>query len=96
MANFATVVRNPKLYWAWTFVVLVALVAAYPVDPYVFGFASLGLAWATGGIGIVGLAAVVLSKTATARARLAVGAALLIAGVALAVSFRILGGFRWA
>lgn len=84
------------LYWAWSLVVVVALGAAYLFDPHVFGLASLGLAWATGVVGVVGLVAVVLSNAVSTRTRLAVIAALLVTGAAVAVSLRILGGFRWA
>jgi hypothetical protein len=89
-------VRRPALYVGWAFLVAAGLVAAYRMDPYVFGFASLGLAWATGAVAIVGVAAVVLSRRSSGSARLLVAVALLVAAVALAIAFRILGGFNWA
>ena len=89
-------VRNPKTYWVWTLIVVAALGGAYPIDPYVFGFVSLGLAWATGGVAVLALVAVVLSRAASARAKVAVCLALLVAGLAIALSLQVLGGFHWA
>ena len=88
--------RDPRTYWAWTLIVLVSLGCAYPIDPYVFAFVSLGLAWLTGGVAVIGLVAVVLSKAAPARSKVGVGMALVVAGLAIAASLKALGGFRWA
>lgn len=90
------VARSPAFYVGWAVLVAGGLAVAYRVDPYVFGFASLGLAWATGAVAMVGIAAVVLSRRATGRAKLLVTASLLVAAAALAIALRILSGFKWA
>ena len=54
------VLSSPALYCGWALVVAAALAGTYPVDPYVFGFTALGLAWLTGAVVIAAVAAMAL------------------------------------
>lgn len=90
------VLRGTAFYVVWALFVILGLLASYQVDPFVFGFFSLASAWATGCVVLVGLVLVVLSRGADARSRLVVASALLVAALAVALSLRVLGGFKWA
>lgn len=86
---------SPRLYIGWSAFVMMALVASYNFDPYVFGFATLGLAWATGLVAIGGLV-VICSRSASKGSRLVVAVAVLVACLAVAASIAVLDGFKWA
>lgn len=51
------ILSSPWMYGGWAVLVVGALVGTYPVDPYLFGFTALGLAWLTGAVTIVAVAA---------------------------------------
>lgn len=89
------VLRAPAFYVVWALFVIVGLLSAYWIDPYIFGLFSLGSAWATGVVTLSGLVAVVFSRRSQAHAKLVVGSALLVAAVAVAIALRVLGGFHW-
>src|SRR5688572_26000428 len=83
-------ITAPILYAAWAAIVIAALVGTYPVDPYVFGFTTLGLAWLTGGMWLLGLVACVLPGAASRGGRVAILGALIIAASAVGVALRVL------
>jgi hypothetical protein len=89
-------IGNAAVYWVWALLVVVALVSAYFVDPYVFAFTTLILGVASCLVGVSGLAVVVFSKTTSHRRKVSIAAALVIAAVAIVISLEILGGFNWA
>ena len=91
------VLSSPVLYGGWAALVVAALVATYPIDPYVFGFTALGLAWLTGAITIVAVSALALwgwDWTWTRRLLVVVAVAVSVAAVAQALA--ILRTFSWA
>jgi hypothetical protein len=91
------VLSSPLLYGAWAVFVVCALVGTYPVDPYVYGFTALGLAWLTGALTIVAVAALGFwgwEWTWTRRLVVIVAMGVSIAAVAQALA--ILRTFRWA
>lgn len=90
------VLRAPLAYVAWAFCVVAGLLVAYPLDPYIFGFAGLALALATGAVAALGLLFVMFSCGSSARAKLVVAVSLLVAAAAVAAAIRVLGGFKWA
>jgi hypothetical protein len=90
------VLRASAFYVVWALFVTASLLAAYRIDPYVFGFASLAFAWATGAVAVAGLAAVVFSRGSSGRSKVLVAGALLVAAAAVAVALHTLGGFTWA
>jgi hypothetical protein len=80
-----TLLTSPTPYVVWAGVVSSALFASYYNDPYVFGFTTLGLAWLTAAMGLLGLAdrAIILG-------------ALAVAAAAIAKALDTLSGFNWA
>jgi hypothetical protein len=87
---------SPVLYVIWALTVLAALCGSYFADPYVFGLATLGLAWLTAAVGILGISIILVSKRLRTRDRAVILAALVIAAAAIAEAFRRLGTFNWA
>jgi hypothetical protein len=88
---------SPLLYGGWAVFVVGALVGTYPVDPYLYGFTALGLAWLTGAVTIAAVAALALwgwDWTWTRRLLVAGAVAASIATVAQALA--ILRTFKWA
>ena len=91
------VLSSPALYWGWAIVALAALFLSYPIDPYVFGFTALGLAWLTGAVTIAAVAAVALwAWEWTWPRRLLVVSGVAIAVFAVAQALAILRTFKWA
>lgn len=90
------ILRAPTFHVAWAGVVVIGLLAAYRLEPYIFGLVSLVFAWATAAVAVAGLFMVVLSREASRRARLIVAGSLLLAGTAVAVALQLLRGFSWA
>lgn len=88
-------IAAPIGYVAWTAIVILALVGTYPVDPYVFGFTTLGLAWLTGAVALAGILACFLRETSRA-AKAVILVSVLIAAGAVAVALDVLSGFSWA
>lgn len=88
--------RAPLFYINWALLVALALPLSYKTDPYIFGLATLGLAWATGAIALTGLFLVVLSRDSRPRSKALVAGALVLASAAVAIALRLLGGFKWA
>ena len=86
-------VTSPVSYGVWAVVVLAALVGTYPVDPYLYGFTTLGLAWLTGPVALVGLAGIALAEGWARRLRIFVYVA--IAAGAVAEALAILSKFKW-
>jgi uncharacterized membrane protein AbrB (regulator of aidB expression) len=93
--RLTTRLAAPSLYISWAVFVVIALVVAYSSDPYVFGFAAIGLAWLIGTISVVGVSAILLTQPAP-HARVLVVTALLVAVIAIAVAFGVLRTFSWA
>ncbi len=87
---------DPRVYVAWLVVLVGALFAAYAIDPYVFGFAVLGLGAATGLLCFSGGLFVVLNPGASRWARGTVLVSLLLAVALVVGSLAVLGTFRWA
>ena len=91
------VLSSPVLYGGWAVFVVCALVGTYPVDPYVFGFTALGLAWLTGAMTIAAVAALGFwgwEWSWTRRLLVIVAIGVSIGAVAQALA--ILRTFRWA
>ncbi|HEV8397727.1 MAG TPA: hypothetical protein VGQ37_25765 [Vicinamibacterales bacterium] len=87
---------SPFLYGGWAVFVVAALVVSYPVDPYVFAFTALILAWVTGAIVIAAVAAVALwAWDWSWRRRLLVVAPVALAVVAVAQALAVLRTFTW-
>lgn len=89
-------VTSPWFYVIWAAIVAAALYGTYFSDPYVFGFTTLGLAWLTGTVGVVGLGACVLSKRLNMVGRLVIVAAVALAAAAVARALATLSTFKWA
>ena len=91
------VLSSPALYWGWAIFAVAALLLSYPIDPYVFGFTALGLAWLTGAVTIAAVAAVALwAWEWTWPRRLLVVSAVAVAVFAVAQALAILRTFKWA
>jgi len=91
------VLSSPRLYGAWAVFVVCALVGTYPVDPYLYGFTALGLAWLTGALTIMAMAALGFwGWEWTWPRRLFVILAMGVAIAAVAQALAILRTFRWA
>jgi hypothetical protein len=91
------VVGSPITYGTWAVLVVGALVGTYPVDPYVFGITTLGLAWLTGAVAIVAVGALAFwgwEWTRTRRLLVVAGVAAAVAAVARALA--ILRTFSWS
>lgn len=86
---------SPMPYVVWTLLVSAALYGTYFSDPYVFGFTTLGLAWLTGAIAVLGLGACLFS-TPGPRDRVIIVVALVLSGAALARALAVLSTFKWA
>ena len=89
-------VTSPTPYVVWATVVSAALFGTYFSDPYVFGFTTLGLAWLTAAVGLVGLATCVFSSRPRSRDRAIIVGALTVAAAAIAKALATLSGFNWA
>jgi len=88
---------SPVLYGGWALVVVAALAGTYPVDPYVFGFTALGLAWLTGALAIVAVGAMALwAWDWSWTRRLLVVGGVVVAVAAVARALAILRTFSWA
>jgi hypothetical protein len=88
---------SPLLYGGWAVLVVGALVGTYPVDPYLYGFTALGLAWLTGVVTIAAVAALALWGWAwTWTRRLLVAGAVAASIAAVAQALAILRTFKWA
>jgi hypothetical protein len=89
-------IATPLVYVAWAAIVIVALVGTYPARAYVFAFTTLGLAWLTGAMALLGLAACVWSGALTRGGRVVILGSLIISAAAVGVALRVLSGFKWA
>lgn len=91
------VLSSPRLYCGWAVFVVIALIATYRVDPYVFAFTTFGLAWLTGAISIIGVGALGFWAWEWTRGRrLLVVAGLAVAVAAVARALAVLRTFSWA
>ena len=91
------ILSSPWMYGGWAVLVVGALAGTYPVDPYVFGFTALGLAWLTGAMTIMAVAALGFwGWEWTWTRRLLVVAAVGVSIGAVAQALAILRTFRWA
>ena len=90
------VLSSPVLYWSWAIFAVAALFFTFPIDPYVFAFAALGLAWLTGAVTIGAVAAVALwAWEWTWPRRLLVVSGIAVAVFAVAQALAILRTFEW-
>ena len=87
---------SPMPYVVWTLLVSAALYGTYFSDPYLFGFTTLGLAWLTGAIALLGLGACLFSTRPRARDRVIIVVALVLSGAAVARALAVLSTFKWA
>jgi hypothetical protein len=85
-------IAAPIVYVAWAAIVIVALVGTYPADPYVFEFTTLGLAWVTGAIALLGLAVCVWSGALARRGRVVILASMIAAAAAVGVALPVSSG----
>ena len=91
------VLSSPFLYGGWALIVVAALLAAYPFDPYVFAFTALGLAWLTGLVAIAAVAAIAFwGWEWTRKRRLLVATAVAVAVAAVARALATLRTFSWS
>ena len=90
------VLITPAPYILWALFVSAALYGAFVVDPHVFGFTTLALAWLTAGVSLVGLATCMFSKRPIRRDRVIIIAALALAAAVLVKALCTLGAFNWA
>ena len=91
------ILSSPWVYSGWAVLVVAALVGTYPVDPYAFGFTALGLAWLTGALTIVAVAALGFwGWEWTWPRRVLVITAMVVSIAAVAQALAILRTFRWA
>jgi hypothetical protein len=90
-------VSSPLTYGGWAVFVVAALVGTYPVDPYVYGFTALGLAWLTGAVALVAVGALAFwGWDWTWSRRLLVVVAVTVSVAAVAQALAILSTFKWA
>jgi hypothetical protein len=88
----APLLLRARTYVAWLALLIAVYLATWPIDPYVYGFAVLGLAWASGAAVLCAL--VGAFRSPPARVRLVVVAALIVA--ANVAAFAALKTIRWA
>ncbi len=89
-------ITRPGVYVVWTLLVAAALYGTYFSDPYVFGFTTLGLAWLTGAIALLGLGACLFSTRPRPRDRVIIIVALVLSGAVVAKALATLATFDWA
>lgn len=89
-------ITAPTAYVAWAVIVMITLVGTYPVDPYLYGFTTLGLAWLTGVVALVAIGACFLRDAPSTAGKLVMFASVIIAAAAVAQALHVLGGFNWA
>lgn len=87
---------SPWLYVLWAAFVVAALLVTCGVDPYVFGFSAMILAWLSVAVGVGGLAVIVFARPVSKASKTAIGLALAASGAALWVAFAVLGSYNWA
>jgi hypothetical protein len=87
---------KPLPYVIWAVLVVVALLATEPVDPYIFGFTCFIAGIASGAIAIVAIAVTILVKELAWSARASILGSMLVTGAALVAAFAHLGRFNWA
>lgn len=90
------IVTQPALYSAWALLVVASLIVGYFLDPYIFAFTALFLLWATGAVGVLGLAVCVAATSLAGRSKVAILSSITLAAVALGLAVAILGTFKWA
>ena len=91
------VLSSPVLYGGWAVFAVGALVITYPVDPYLYGFTALILAWLTGAVTIAAVTAMALwAWDWPWSRRLLVVVAVAVSVAAVAQALAILRTFTWA
>jgi hypothetical protein len=95
-ARGAGILSNPVGYAAWTVTVIAVLVGSYLGDPYVFGLATLVLAWASAGVAICGLIVTVVARTLSPTERVVIVTSVTLAAAAVAIALVVLRGFSWS
>lgn len=88
--------RAPRLYVLWAVFVVAALWVSWGVDPYVFAFTAMILAWLSAAAGLGGLVVIVFARSVSKAAKTAIGLALAATAAALWVAFEVLGRYNWA
>lgn len=92
-----TILASPWTHFGWLVFVAAAFLATYRIDPYVYGFTVLGLAWFSGLVLAIGIVAIVLGIRSGRRGRaVLIGACSLATAVTVVAALQILKGFRWA
>jgi hypothetical protein len=91
------VASSPWTHHGWLAFLVAAFLVTYRVDPYVYAFTVIGLAWISGLVVAVGIVAIVLGIRSGRRGRASWIAASSLATVATVIAaLVILKGFRWA
>jgi len=91
------VLSSPLLYGGWALITVAALLATYRIDPYVFAFTALGLAWLTGIVAIAAVAAIGFwGWEWTRRRRLLIAVEVAVAVAAAARALAALRTFSWS
>jgi Na+-translocating ferredoxin:NAD+ oxidoreductase RnfD subunit len=88
-------IAHPATYAAWTLIVIVALIAGYYTDPYVFGIGALLLLWLTVAVAFVAIMVAIFSKGVSRGAKAGILISVAVAGVAIAIALAILRTFKW-
>jgi ABC-type sugar transport system permease subunit len=92
-----SILASPWAYGGWLVFLVAAFLVTYRIDPYVYAFTVLGLAWVSGLVVAVGIVASVLGKRSGHPGRAAwIGASALAIAATVIAALQILKGFRWA
>jgi Na+-translocating ferredoxin:NAD+ oxidoreductase RnfD subunit len=88
------IISSPVAYVGWSVIVVVALIAAYLADPYVFGFTTFILGALSAVVVLAGFWVANFSKQKSSRAMILFSLILTVA--AIVISLKILSTFKWA
>ena len=88
---------SPWTHLGWLAFLVAAFLVTYRIDPYVYGFTVLGLAWVSGVVVAVGILAVVLEIRSGRPGRAVwIGASSLATAATVIAALQVLRGIRWA
>jgi len=96
MARITRLLLDSRLHVAWAAFVVLALTVTYFGDPFVFGFTTLGLAWASAAMTVLGVVAVIFPLDRSRRSRLSIAAGILAADCSIAIALITLRSFTWS
>jgi hypothetical protein len=92
-----SMLASPWTHGGWLAFVAAAFLVTYRVEPYVYGFTVLGLAWVSGLVVAVGVVAIALGIRSGHRGRSAwIAASSLATAATVIAALQVLKGIRWA